>query len=171
MSQNWIAPKSYLAQNGIKITVGETLDPTQIGMPEHPLYGVLPTLVVTEIKADGSLLHGEITCECGSVREIGAGDWFQVRRCEDCQKVAQRSARKPVISADEQARREAAKLAKAQAREAKQAEAKLAREAKQAEAKLAREAKKVEQLAAKKAKLEAVAAEMRTTVSAKANVG
>lgn len=150
----WMSPKLFLASKGIKITAGMVLDPEELGMPEHPIFGALPVATVIEAKDDGSVfLHATIECsECGETREIEPGDWFQVRRCQQHQRKAQRKAKKvaktPEQLASEKAERETkqaaktaeAQLAKAQAKVEKlQAEAKAALEKAELLAKVAAE--------------------------------
>ena len=140
---NWMSPKLFLASKGIKITAGMVLDPVELGMPVHPTFGPLPVATVITAKDDGSVfLHATIECsECGEEREIEPGDWFQVRRCSQHQKRAQRKAKK-LVKSDEVLASEKA------AREEKQA-------AKSAEAALAKAQAKVEKLQAAAAKAEA----------------
>lgn len=81
----WESPKRFL--RGKRLKIGQILDPEQLGMQPHPLYGPLPVLVVLETFDDCSLMRGQIRCAtCGHHRIIVAGDWFQVRRCVPCQK-------------------------------------------------------------------------------------
>ena len=154
---NWMSPKLFLASKGIKITAGMVLDPVELGMPEHPTFGPLPVATVIEAKEDGSVfLHATIECsECGEEREIEPGDWFQVRRCSQHQKRAQRKAKK-IAKTPEQLAEEK------KVREDKQA-------AKSAEAQLAKALAKVEALQVKAAKAEedAAAAAARAELIAK----
>ena len=162
---NWMSPKLFLASKGIKITAGMVLDPEELGMPEHKTFGPLPVVKVLDAKDDGSVfLHGEIECsECGEIRVIEPGDWFQVRRCQQHQRQAQRKAKKiaktPEQLAEEKAARETDQKAKAADR------ALLA-----AEKKLAAATKHAEEMAAKKALLEKVAAEKGAEISKDANL-
>lgn len=160
---NWMSPKLFLASNGIKITAGMILDPEKLGMPEHPTFGPLPVVKVLDAKDDGSVfLHGEIECAtCSEIRVIEPGDWFQVRRCQQHQRQAQRKAKKiaktPEQLAEEKAAREADQKTKTAEQQLKVAEAKLAAAQKVAAA-----------MAEKKALLEKVAAEKGAEISEKA---
>ena len=163
-NQSWIAPSQFLRQNKITVTAGMILDPQELGMPEHPLFGALPVVRVIDAKADGSVfLHGIIECAvCGEKREIEPGDWFQVRRCRTHQKKAQRAA-KAVHKTEEE------KLAAKQEREAKYAMESAEREIKRAEEKAAAAMKRAEEAAAKLELLAKVAAEKGVKVSPKAS--
>ena len=101
---SYIAPSQFLRSNKINVTVGMTLDPQQLGMPAHPIFGELPVVTVLEAKADGSVfLLAEMVCECGASRTIHPGDWFQVRACESCTKRRQRKSRRHTKSEEEKA--------------------------------------------------------------------
>ena len=150
---SYIAPSQFLRSKNIKVTAGMILDPAELGMEDHPVFGPLPTVEVLEAKEDGSVfLLAEFTCECGEVRQIHPGDWFQVRACETCTKKRQRRAKK-VVKSDE------VKAAEALTRETKRAE----QAAKSAQAKLeaaqAKATKLAEEVAAKKALIAKVEAE------------
>lgn len=83
----WQSPKRFL--RGRRLKIGQILDPDELEMPRHPTFGKLPVLKVLETFDDCSLLKGEITCcveGCRRKRIITAGDWFQVRRCQEHQK-------------------------------------------------------------------------------------
>ena len=96
-------PKQFLASMGIKVNVGDVLNPTELGMPPHQLYGSLPVVEVTKAD-DGNLVEGIASClDCGTQVTIHAGDWFQKRRCEKCQKKAQRRAAHPPMTEVEKA--------------------------------------------------------------------
>ena len=157
---SYMAPSQFLRSNKIKVTAGMILDPAELGMPAHPVFGPLPVVEVVEAKDDGSVfLLGEITCECGEVRTIHPGDWFQVRACETCTKKRQRKARRPVKSEAEKA--EAAAL-----REVKQAEAEIARAQKRAAEATAKAEKAKADLEAKQALIAKVAEEKGVGISA-----
>ena len=84
----WQSPKRFL--RGRRLRIGQILDPDELEMPRHPTFGKLPVLKVLETFDDCSLLKGEITCcveGCNRKRIITAGDWFQVRRCQEHQKL------------------------------------------------------------------------------------
>ena len=149
---SYIAPSQFLRSKAIKVTAGMILDPAELGMQPHPTFGPLPVVEVVEAKEDGSVfLQAEMTCECGEVRTIHPGDWFQVRACETCTKRRQHKARK-IIKSDE------VKAEEALTRETKRAEeaAKRAREKLVvAQAKAAKLAEEVETKQALIAKVEA----------------
>jgi hypothetical protein len=150
---NWKTPKVVLA--GRKLTVGEVLVPSKVGIVAHPQYGELPTLTVTEVKVDGSLLAGTAKCQdCNEIITIHAGDWFQKRRCAAHQRKAQRRAANPPLSAEVKALREAEKA--------------VARAEKEAKENAAREVKAAARAAAKIAKAEAKAADLKAKAEAKA---
>jgi hypothetical protein len=120
-------PKQFLASKKIAVNVGDILNPTELQMPVNPAYGPLPVVEVTEAK-DGSFVAGIASCnECGTQITIHAGDWFQKRRCEKCQRKAQRHAANPPMTEEQKAakllEREAAKAVTA----AKHAEEKAAK--------------------------------------------
>jgi Na+-translocating ferredoxin:NAD+ oxidoreductase RnfC subunit len=159
---NWIAPSQFLRNNKIKVVAGMVLDPQELGMPAHPVFGALPVVTVIDAKDDGSVfLHGEIECsECGETREIEPGDWFQVRRCRTHQKKAQRKA-KAVHKTEEE------KLAAKTQREAEQAVKNAEREIKRAEEKAAAAMKRAEDAQAKLDLMAKVAAEKGVGISPK----
>jgi hypothetical protein len=148
-----MAPSQFLRQNKVSVTAGMVLDPVQLKMSDHPVYGPLPVVRVLEAKQDGSIfLLGEIDCECGAVRVIHPGDWFQVRACESCTKKARRKSKSVAKTPEEKAAAQAE-------RELKYAEEKLARlEAKKAAA-VANAAKLAAELEERKALIAQVAAE------------
>ena len=51
-NQKKMTPKQFLLSKGIKVKVGDILNPTELGMPAHDLYGTLPVVAVTEVKDD-----------------------------------------------------------------------------------------------------------------------
>ena len=107
---SYLAPSQFLRSNKISVTAGMILDPQQLGMADHPVFGPLPVVTVIEAKEDGSVfLLAEMVCECGATRTIHPGDWFQVRACESCTKRRQRRARRPVKSDAEKAAAQAAR--------------------------------------------------------------
>jgi uncharacterized Zn finger protein (UPF0148 family) len=112
-----LTPKQFLNANKITVNVGDVLNPTELGMPVNMAYGPLPVVEVTEAK-EGAFVSGIASCnECGTQIVIHAGDWFQKRRCEKCQKRAQRHAVNPPMTEEQKAakllEREAAKAATA----------------------------------------------------------
>ena len=164
MSTNpWIAPSQFLRNNKIKVTAGMILDPHELGMPEHPVFGALPVATVLVAKDDGSVfLSAVIECaDCGEEREIGPGDWFQTRRCHTHQRKAQRKS-KAVHKSDEE--KEAAKLE----REAKYAAERAEREIARAEAKAKLAVEKAQAAQAKLELMQKVAAEKGVEISEKA---
>lgn len=151
---NWMTPKKFFSNNKTKLTVGQIVDPAQLGMPAHPIHGALPVLTVTEVKEDGELLTGTISCigqggdhKCSETVTVHAGDWFQVRRCRTCQKRVSRRNSRSRLSPEEKATREAARTQAKAERDAKKAADKAAK----AEERLKAEK---ERLAAKAAKAE-----------------
>jgi DNA-directed RNA polymerase subunit M/transcription elongation factor TFIIS len=140
----WVTPKQFLASRNITVAVGDVLNPETLGMPEHPQYGKLPVIEVT--KADkGVFVEGVAACnDCGTQITIHAGDWFQKRRCERCQRKAQRRAANPPLSAEVKAER-------LQTRQAEKAE-RDATKAQEKAAKAEERAKKIQEKAAEKAK-------------------
>jgi Na+-translocating ferredoxin:NAD+ oxidoreductase RnfC subunit len=166
----YIAPSLFLRSKNIKVTAGMILDPAELGMEPHPVFGPLPVANVLDAKDDGSVfLHAEIACsECGETRVIEPGDWFQVRRCRAHQKRTQRKSKKVAKTPEEI---EAAKIE----REAKQAKSSAEREIAKAErlsaeaqAKAEKAAATLAELAAKRALIEQVAAEKGAEISEKA---
>ena len=122
---SYLAPSQFLRAAKIQVTAGMILDPQQLGMADHPVFGPLPVVTVIEAKEDGSVfLQAEMICECGASRTIHPGDWFQVRGCESCTKRRQRRARRPVKSDVEKATAQAERDAKVAADAVVRAEAK-----------------------------------------------
>lgn len=162
-TNTWMAPSLFLRSNKITVTAGMVLDPAELGMPEHPLFGALPVVTVLEAKDDGSVfLHGTIECSvCGEERDIEPGDWFQVRRCRTHQKRAQRAA-KAIHKTDEE------KQAAKEEREAKQSLANAEREIERMEKKAALALEKAEAAQARLALMAKVAAEKGAKISPKA---
>jgi hypothetical protein len=156
---SYIAPSQFLRQNKIVVSAGQILDPTELGMEAHPVFGTLPVVEVVEAKEDGSVfLLAEMTCACGEVRQIHPGDWFQVRACETCTKKRQRKAKKDTKSPEE--------IEAAQAeRDLKYAEAAIARAEVKAAAAIAKAEKTKADLEARKALVAKVAAEKNVPVS------
>lgn len=168
----WIAPSQFLKQNKITVESGMVLDPTELGMPSHPLYGDLLTVEVLEAKADGSVfLLGRCTCPvCGEAFEIHPGDWFQKRACNACSKKARRPSAK--MSEEEKEAKKAERTAKYAAervvkeqKKAEEAAARAQKAAEEAQAKVEALRKASEERAALIAK---VAAEKGVAVSEKA---
>lgn len=133
MAADYVTPKQFLQSKGIKVNVGDILNPTALGMAPNPTYGTLPTVEVT--KADeGRFIEGIACCvECETQVVIHAGDWFQKRRCPKCQKRAQRKAANPGLSDEAKALREANKAATAAIKAGEKAQEKAAKAVKKAE--------------------------------------
>jgi hypothetical protein len=152
----WVSPKSFL--QGRKLEVGEILDPVKLGMPVHPTFGPLPTLKVTVVKEDGSLLEGNYCCTeegCGELLEIHAGDWFQVRRCKTHQRRAARAKSSKRLNPEVKAVKEAERIKAKAERDAVKAQEKATKAAARAQAiasKQEEKAKALEAAAAAKVK-------------------
>lgn len=139
-------PKQFLAERKIVVNVGDILDPVRLGMEPNALYGPLPVVRVTKAE-EGRLIEGIITCQsCPTEFVLHVGDWFQKRRCPKCQKRAQRKNSKPIVTAEEQADREAFKAAAAAIKAQEKAEArdlKIAKKAEKVRAKAEEKAQKI----------------------------
>jgi hypothetical protein len=156
---SYIAPSQFLRNAKIQVTAGMILDPIELGMEPHPVFGDLPVVTVIEAKEDGSVfLLGEIECDCGNLRTIHPGDWFQVRACETCTKKRQRKARRHTKSDEEKAAAQAT-------RELKQAQDAITRAEEKAKVAQARAAKLQEELEARQALVAKVAQEKGVGVS------
>lgn len=171
---NWMTPKKFFAGKKMALTVGQVIDPTQLGMPAHPVHGPLPTLTVTQVKEDGELLAGTISCvgqggdhKCSETVTVHAGDWFQVRRCRTCQKRVSRRNSRSRLSPEEKAAREAERTQAKAERDAKKAAEKAAKAEERLKAekeRLAAKAAKAEQEA--QAKIAALEAQAKTPAKA-----
>lgn len=122
MDVKTITPKQFLKSKHIVVNVGDVLNPIELGMEADRKYGPLPTVNVTEAK-EGTFVAGIAGClDCGTQITVHAGDWFQKRRCEKCQKRAQRHAANPPLSEEEKMQRLAGREVKKLATAAKHAE-------------------------------------------------
>jgi hypothetical protein len=98
----FVAPAAFLKSKGIKLTVGQEVDYTAMGLAPPPLHGPVPVVTVTAVKEDGSLLTGTIHCggldaPCAELVVVHAGDVFQKRRCTAHQKVFANRRHRPAV--------------------------------------------------------------------------
>lgn len=151
-------------------TIGQIL--LGASFPTHPVYGARRDLEVLEVSpTTGRWTLGQITCPCGTTRDIHPGDHFQVTECVPCKEETRKQAKQAARASNpETAARKAEKLAaKADREAAKQA----TRESKAAEraAKLAaKETAKADKAKEKASLIAKVAAEKGVQISPNAKV-
>ena len=142
----YVTPKQFLASKNVKVNVGDILNPTNLGMDPHPQYGTLPTVEVTKAEG-GRFVEGIAAClDCETQVVIHAGDWFQKRRCEKCQRRNQRKTANPPQSEEAKAAKVAEREAKKAATAVKKAEEKAQKNAEKAKMALAKAEEKAEKL-------------------------
>lgn len=146
----FVAPAAFLKGKGIKLTVGQLVDYTSLGLAPHPKHGPIPVVTVLEVRDDGSLLTGSITCACDKLVTVHAGDVFQKRRCETCQKVAIRERNRVEVDPAVAVAKAAEAKAKAELKVKVTEEKKAAAAEKKAAEKLFKAKKKAEEVVEEK---------------------